>query len=86
MGEEYQHCLDNIVNAPGPAIITPEAGTLQASKHGSLPLPTILSPVATIATIVPGLKSYYLLSLGQLCDDDCNDLLTKQNMYTIKEK
>ena len=29
MIEEYQHCLDNIVNATGPMITMPYTGTLQ---------------------------------------------------------
>ena len=80
MREEYQHCLEKIVNAPEPVIIIPYAGTPQEIKHGSLPLPSILSPAATTATIVPGLKSYSPFSLGQLCDNGCNVLINKQNM------
>ena len=73
--------MDNIVNATGPMIIMPYTGTLYASKHGSIPLPSILSPEANIDTIVPGLKSYYLLSLGQLCEGGCNVLINKKR-YT----
>ena len=47
----------------------PDTGTLQANTQGYLLIPSILSPESTIATIIPGLKSYYLLSLGQLCND-----------------
>ena len=67
-------------------IIMPYAGTLQANKHGSLPLPSTLSPAATITIIVPDLKSSSLLSLGQLCDSGYNVLLNKQKMYSIKDK
>ena len=84
--EEDQHCLENVVNATGPMITMPDAGTLQANKHGTLPLPSILSSAATIATIVPGLKFYSMLSLGQLCGNGCNVLLNKQKMYAIKDK
>ena len=84
--EEYQHCFDNIYNATGPMIIITDAVTLQANKHGSIPIPSTLSPAETIATIVPGLKSSSLFSLGQLCDDGCNILLNKQKMYSIKNK
>ena len=86
MREYYQHCLGKIVNTAVNIIIIPETGTLQANKHGSQPLPSKLSPAETIATIVPGLKSSYLLSLGQLYEDDCNVLPNKQNMYAIKDK
>ena len=86
MREEYQHCLEKIVDATGPMIIIPDTVTLQASKHGSLPLPSILSLSETIAKIVQGLKSSSLLSLGQLCDNGCNVILNKQNIYAIKDK
>ena len=78
--------MENIVNTTGPIITIQDAGILQTNKHGSLPLPSILSPVATIDTLVPGLKSSYFLSLGQLCDNGCNVLLNKHNMYEIKGK
>ena len=67
-------------------IVMLDVGILQERKHGSLPLPSILSPAVTIATIVPGLKSSSLLSLGQLFDDSFNVLLNKQNSYSIKDK
>ena len=34
--------------------------------------------------VLPGLKSSSFLSLGQLCDDNCNILLTKHHLHTIK--
>ena len=67
-------------------ITIPDSGTLQENKHVSLPLPSTLSPAATITTIVPGLKSSSLLSLGQLCDYGCSLFINKQNMYAIKDK
>ena len=67
-------------------IIITDAVTLQANKHGSIPIPSTLSPAETIATIVPGLKSSYLLSLEQLFDNGSNVLLNKQNMSSIKYK
>ena len=78
--------MDNIVNAPGPMIIIPDTGKLQARKHISLPILRIFSPAATINTIIPGFNSSYMLSLGQLYDNGCNVLLNKQKMYAIKEK
>ena len=34
--------------------------------------------------IIPALKSASLISLGQLCDDNCHILLTKSHLHTIK--
>ena len=78
--------IGNIVNAPGPMVIILDAGILQANKHGSLPLPSILSIESTINTIVPVLKSSSLFSLGQVCDDVCNVALNKQKIYAIRDK
>ena len=78
--------MDNIVNAIGPMISMSDDGILQANTYGSIKLLSKIPPAATIATIVPGLKSSSLLSLGQLCDDGCNVLLNKQKMYSIKDK
>ena len=86
MREGYHNCLENIFNAPGPMLIMPNSGTLQERKRGSLTQPSILSPVATITTIVAGLKSSSLLSLGHIFDYGCNLILNKQRIYTIKDK
>ena len=67
-------------------IFIPDAGTLHANKHGSLPLTSTLPPEATAAKIVSGLKSSYILSLGQLCDDCCNAIPNKKNRYSINDK
>ena len=72
------------MNAPVPMIIIPDAGTLQASKYGSLPLPSLLSPEATISTIVSGFKIYYFLSLGELSCGGCNVLLKEQKYIRNK--
>ena len=65
-------------------ITMPDAGTLQEINNGTLPLPIILSPAATITTIIPGLNSSSLLSLGQLCDDGCNVLLKNDKEVVIQ--
>ena len=52
----------------------------------NLPLYSKLSKKARIAKILPELRSSSLLSLGQLCDDDCDILLNKKKMYVIKDK
>ena len=84
--EEDNHCLEKNVHVPGSMIIMPDSGTLQENKHGYLPQPSILSPVSTITTIVPGLNSYYLLSLWHLCVDGWNVILNKQKMYATNKK
>ena len=75
--EKYQNCLENIVNATGPMISMLDNGTLQSNTHGSIQLLSKIPPAATVATIVPGLKSSSLFSLVQLCDNGYNVLLNK---------
>ena len=43
-----------------------------------------LSPAGRQGHIIPALKSSSLLSLGQLCDDNCTIVLTKPTIYIIK--
>ena len=50
--------------------------TIQATAVGTLPLDTRLSTQAKEAHVFAELKQP-LLSLGQLCDDDCDIILTK---------
>jgi len=59
---------------------------IYATQQGNLPSSRKLSKKARIATILPELRSFSLLSLGQLNDDDCDILLNKKKMYVIKDK
>ena len=63
MREEDQNCWEKRINSTGSMIIIPDAGTLHANKHSSVPLQITLSPTATITIIVPFLKSYYMFHL-----------------------
>ena len=69
----------------GPAVILPDAGSIRPTKMGQLSLSKKLSKQAQSATALPALKSASLVSLGQLCDDDCVVLLNKRKMYAIKD-
>ena len=52
---------------------------------GQLMLSSKLSKEAQTATALPALKISSLISLGQLCDENCVILLNKEKMYAIKE-
>ena len=62
----------------------PNGSQLQATKAGTIPLHPTLSQQATTTHIVPGLNSSSLISLGQLCDDGWNVLLTDTALYAVK--
>ena len=57
--------------------------TIQAKAVGTLPLSSELSLPAKEAHVFSELK-HPLLSLGQLCDDDCDILLTKTKLVAKK--
>ena len=84
--EADEECLKDIETCIGPAVILPNKQTILATKSGTLPLHHNLSNRAKKATILPGLKSTSLISLGQLFDDDCDVLLQKQKMFVVKDK
>ena len=67
----------------GPIVTLPGGDTMQANKQTSLEHPQ-LSPSANKAYIFPALKSANLLSVGQLCDDDCYVIFDKQQVLVFK--
>ena len=78
--------LSDIIDIQGPNVVIPNNSTITVTKQGDLPLSTQLSPAARSAMILPGLKSASLVSIGQLCDDDCDVLLNKKKLIAIKNK
>ena len=64
----------------------PNNETISSTEKGELPLAKSLTKQARLANILPKLGSASLISLGQLCDDDCNVLLTKKTLLVIKNK
>ena len=59
---------------------------ITASKKGNINLSSELSDRARKANILPKLNSASLISLGQLCDDDCKVELTKRKLVATKNK
>ena len=82
---EDASCLLNLQKTLCPAVTLPDGSTLHPSQQGTLPFPTSLSLEARRATILDGLKSASLVSLGQLCDNKCKVLLDDTNLYVVKD-
>ena len=53
-------------------------------KKRILPLSLNLSETAKTAMVLPELKISFLISIGQLCNDNCNIILTKKKLYAVK--
>ena len=65
-------------------VLLPDASTISSDEKGTLPL-WDLSTTAKTAMVLPQFRSLSLVSIGQLCDDNCKVLLTKKKLYAIKE-
>jgi hypothetical protein len=66
--------------------LLPNNATVHASQAGLLPLHPSLSDKAATAHVLDGITNSSLISLGQLCDDNCIAVFTKHNMHVYKDK
>ena len=76
-------CLQQIKQTQGPSVFLPNMDTIVSTHTGILPYDT-LSTQAKTANILPQLHSASLLSLGQLCDDNCDVHLNKYKINVFK--
>ena len=75
--------LSSIQPAAGTPVLLPNNTTVPITKTGFLPLSKNLSSSAQKANIVPQLHTS-LISLGQLANDNCTIVLTKDNLNVFK--
>ena len=69
--KEDTDILSNIKDSIGPSVLLLNDDKILSTQLGFLPLSPSLSVRATTAMIFPSLKSVSLISIGQLCDDNC---------------
>ncbi len=88
------HCLDPAAepcctNMPhtdaGPSAQVANGANVETTKRATMPLANELSSTAQEDHIFDDLKSGSLISIGQLCDDDCVALFTKHNVNILKD-
>ena len=78
------HLLTNLQNNTNIHVQLPDSTTLSSTTHtGILNIPQ-LSTTARTAHLLPGLQNTSLMSLGQLADDGCVILLTKNHLNVFK--
>ena len=72
----------------GPRVGIPNGMKMNTIAKGHLPLHHLLTNKACQANIIKGLNNASLLSIGQLCDDDCVAIFDKRflNIYKGKHK
>ena len=77
-----QHILHNIETYKNSFVTLPNKDIIQSSKQGTLPLST--SSTANKALIFPNSTNSSLLSIGQLCDDDCIAIFNRHATHIYK--
>ena len=78
--------MQNITPVDGPSVTLPNNAILKSNEEGDIPLSPLLSNNARKASIIPGLTSSSLISLGQIVDDNCTIILDKKKLVAIKNK
>ena len=63
----------------GPSAVTASGGELTATTRVNVPMASELSQVATQGHIMNSLQTGTLISIGQLCYDDCVAIFSKYN-------
>ena len=78
----FQMCKQPLTQPPSNSLIVLPS---PATAVGRLPLPASLTALETNTHVFDDLPSASLISLGQLCDDNCIDILDKHKIQVIKE-
>ena len=81
------HCATSVKDdAFGPTVTLPNHSTITADRIAQLPLSDKLSTNAQTAHVLPGLTTSTLLSVGKLCDDDCDVIFRRDDVQILKNK
>jgi hypothetical protein len=82
-----QASLMNLRPTPfGPTVMLPDSTNIQATHSGQLPLHHSFSMKAKTAHVLDGITNASLISIGQLCDDDCVAVLDKRVIKVFKDQ
>ena len=84
--EDMLVLLDLKDTPDGPTFQSPNNATINAKKTGSIPLSGSLSTHAKKSHVFDGQHSASLVSLGQLCYDDCISILDKNEINILKKR
>jgi hypothetical protein len=78
------HLSDISVVNDGPTILSASGNSMPTTLRGQLPLSDKLSVSAQAAFVLDDLKTGTLISLAQLCDDDCIAVFTRYDVKILK--
>jgi hypothetical protein len=81
--KEHLNDLTNVDD--GPTILSASGTAMPTTQKGTLGLSNNLSTTAQTAFVLDDLKTGTLISLAQLCDDDCIAIFTKYDVRIVKD-
>ena len=84
--QQDKEVLSNLKNISGPSVLLPNGDKISSTEEGLIPLSPKLSTIASTDMVLPGLQSASLISIGQLCDDNCDVFLNNHTLLAVKEK
>jgi hypothetical protein len=81
-----QYCTDVEHTNTGPSVRVANSENIETTKSVIVPLAKELSTQAKLGHIFDGLQSGSLITIGQLCDDDCIALFTKYDVKIYEDE
>ena len=81
---DAEHLHNKSVIEDGPTVLSASGRTMPTEIQGQLSLSPKLSPFAQAAFVLDDLKTGTLISLAQLCNDDCIAIFTKYDVQLLK--
>ena len=83
---DAKHLLDTSLVDDGPTVLSASGTAMSVTLKGQLPLSKKLSATAQSAFVLEdlNLKTGTLISLAQLCDDDCIAIFNKYDLKILK--
>ena len=78
------HLHDITILPNGPTVLSANGTSMRAERQGRLSLSPHLSTTAQSAFVLDDLQTGTLVSLSQLCDDDCIAIFTKFDVQILK--
>ena len=83
--EDVLDICTSVQDTIGPNVAVADGRIMVPTKKAILPLPAKLRDKAKIAFSFQNLKSGSLISIGQLCDDDCIAIFSRYDVQIIKD-
>jgi hypothetical protein len=78
------HMTQTLPISNGPTVLSASGDIMRSRVSGLLPLSPLLSDTAQKAFVLDDLRTGTLVSLAQLCDDDCIAVFSKFDVKILK--